>query len=279
MPNKDISFLFGLHNNYFSKVKRNYIQPRLSLALNPSTKLRFNASWGLYNQFIAHNTIIDENNNYRYQWRISDGQIIPILSSQHFVAGGVYNQKGFTYSLEGFYKKTNGISRTLSLNNQQTTYSGDSKTRGVDMFIKQEYKGHTIWLSYTLSETLEWFPYFNSSNYERAFHDQRHELKMAVILNFSPFYISANYVYGTGFPSNSISNLEYPYKRFDIAAVYKFQLKEVSFKTGFSILNLFNYENIKYANFIKIPTDGESTISIYSESVPLTPTLFLNISI
>lgn len=278
-PNKYISVVFGLHNNYFSKIRRNYIQPRLSLAVNPVTNLRLNASWGLYNQFIAHNTIIDENNNYRYQWRISDGQIIPILSSQHFVAGGVYNQKGFTYSLEGFYKKTNGISRSFSINNQQTVYSGDSKTRGIDMFLKQEYNGHSIWLSYTLSETLEWFPYFNSSNYERAFHDQRHELKMAVILNFSPFYISANYVYGTGFPPNSISNLEYPYKRFDIAAVYKFQLKEVIFETGFSILNLFNYENIKYANFIKIPTDGENAISIYSESVPFTPTLFLNISI
>ncbi len=278
-PNKYFSLVFGLHNNYSSIVNKNYLQPRISLSINPNTQIRLNASWGIYNQFITHSTVVDENNNYRYQWRISDGQNIPVLSSQHFVFGGVYNYNGFTFSLEGFYKDTKGITRVLSNDSERLFYSGKSKAQGIDVFIKQEYKGHSIWVSYSLSKTLEWFPFFASPNYERAIHDQRHEVKIAGILNLSPFYLSANFVYGTGFPPNNISDKEYPYSRFDISGIYRFHIKHVKIETGLSILNLFNYENIKYANFVQIPTEGESTIGIYSESVPFTPTLFLNISL
>ena len=76
--------------------------------------------------------------------------------------------------------------------------------------------------------------------------------------------------------SNDLDN--YPYKRFDIAGVYKFNVKNLKLDAGISVLNVFNYENIKLSDVTQIPTENGNTISIYSESVPFTPTIFLNIS-
>jgi hypothetical protein len=112
--------------------------------------------------------------------------------------------------------------------------------------------------------------------------DQRHEIKFGGIINLSPFFISANYVYGSGFLQNSgiLSNSDsrYPYKRMDIACIYRFSVIKMKMEAGFSILNVFNYENIKFTNITQIPTEGESTLSIYSEAVPFTPAIFMNIT-
>ena len=48
-----------------ASLNKNYIQPRLILSANVLPALRLNASWGMYNQFIAHSEIIDEYNRLK----------------------------------------------------------------------------------------------------------------------------------------------------------------------------------------------------------------------
>jgi hypothetical protein len=69
----------------------------------------------------------------------------------------------------------------------------------VDIFIKKDFKDQTVWVSYTLSKTVEHFPYFPTLEYIPAMHDQRHELKLAGLTLFKSFHFSVNYVYGSGF--------------------------------------------------------------------------------
>ena len=107
-------------------------------------------------------------------------------------------------------------------------------------------------------------------------------MKGALLLNFKPFFFSANYVYGSGF--RNLTGLlprnqeRYPYNRLDVALIYGKPIQNYHFEAGFSILNLLNYENIKYSNVIRIPLPQSNTISINAEAVPFTPTIYLNVS-
>ena len=151
------------------------------------------------------------------------------------------------------------------------------------LLIKQYFRKHEAWASYTLSKTEEHFPYMtDEEEYREARHDQRHELKGALLLNFNPFFFSTNYVYGSGFrdPASFLEDPEerYPYSRLDIAFIYRHSVRSYHFEVGISILNVLNHENIKYSNVIRIPDTQNSSISIHAEAVPFTPTLYLNMA-
>ena len=138
--------------------------------------------------------------------------------------------------------------------------------------------GHTAWISYTLSETREWFEHFQDEDYRYAPHDQRHEVKLAAMFNFEPVYLSANYVYGSGFPNpNGLKEERIPYHRLDVAPTSKFNLSSFFGEAGLSVLNVFDRENLLYYNLERVPSFQSSSIRLYQQSVPFTPTLFLRI--
>ena len=183
--------------------------------------------------------------------------------------------------MEGYLKRTGGITRFLETGEGIIRYEGDGKTKGLDFFIKKEFKNQTLWISYTLSKTEEHFPYFLTEEYIPAMHDQRHEIKVAGLAKLKSFHFSANYVYGSGFPDPDqlpdIIDYVHPYSRLDASIIYKFPVRKIHLDAGFSVLNVLNTENIKYSNITRIPTDELNTVSIYAEAVPRTPALFLNI--
>lgn len=272
----------GIRLDYSANLGRVYIQPRISALVKINDKLNLNASWGIYNQFISKSSVLDEVGNYNYIWNICDNKDIPVLESKHFVVGGAYESNGFTFSVDGFIKETHGLTRFVRIRREEDIYEGKGRTRGLDFFVKKDYNGHSAWISYTLSRTEEHFSYFKDIDYKRALHDQRHELKVAALFNIKSFYISANYVFGSGFPDpypNSGDDIhDKLYNRLDASLIYKFATKRFRMEAGVSVLNILSHENVKFSNFIRIPDDQTSSININSEAVPFTPVLFLNFS-
>lgn len=228
--------------------------------------------------------MIDNLGNYRYFWALCDNEEVPVLKSSHLVGGVNYHTTGFSAGVETFYKTTDGISRYVNRVNEGIVgyYQGEARTYGMDLLIKKYFKKHEAWASYTLSRTEEHFTYMVFQDYRDAPQDQRHEVKGALLLNFKPFFFSANYVYGSGFrpPPLIINTLEdrYPYNRLDVSFIYRHSIKDYHIEAGFSILNVLNHENIKYSNVIRVPDSQTSAISIHAEAVPFTPTLYLNLS-
>ena len=55
----------GFRINYFSNQHKAYSQPRLGAGFYPNDNWKINLAWGIYNQFVHRNSIIDENNNFR----------------------------------------------------------------------------------------------------------------------------------------------------------------------------------------------------------------------
>jgi hypothetical protein len=231
--------------------------------------------------------VIDNEGNFQYQWTVSNGRSIPIYKSQHWVLNAAYEHNKFYLNIDVYHKYTTGVTRFVRNAQGQTTLYGDGRSYGIDFLIKKEFKANYVWVGYTLGSTQERFPRKTKfgviNRFERAPQDQRHELKFAGLLSLSPFYLSANYVYGSGFrstnPLDDPSVNQLSYSRFDTAITYKFKAKKYSLQTGVSLLNVFNTQNLKVGNFQRIPTEQLNTLSIYSQAVPFTPTIFLNFSI
>ena len=152
---------------------------------------------------------------------------------------------------------------------------------------KLEIKENNAWIGYTLGKTEEQFPLKGRpnilGNYTRAPQDQRHEIKFAGTKKIASFYISANYIYGSGFPSfnplDVTNNNLITYNRFDTAVTYRFKSKKYTLETGVSILNLFDTDNLKTGNLNRIPIEQLNSLSVYSQAVPFTPTLFLKVAL
>jgi hypothetical protein len=205
-----------------------------------------------------------------------------VLNSNSYSLGIVFNKHGFTAGIEGYLKNTGGITRYVETTGGAIANKGNSKTKGLDVFVKKEFKNQSFWISYTLSKTEEQFPHFPTESYIPAMHDQRHELKIAGLTKFKSFHFSANYIFGSGFPDPDqlpmVVDYTRPYNRLDVAIVYGISARKIKIDAGISVLNVLNTENIRYSNYIRVPTDETTTVSLYAEAVPFTPILFLKIS-
>ena len=272
----------GLRLAHAIGLEKIYFDPRVSMSIVPNKKLRFNLAWGIYHQFIAQSSVLDGSGNYRYIWTVSDNEDVPILSAYHYVFGSSFTSSGFTFNIDAYYKQTDGLTRFIrSLQYDiEDVFTGKSKSYGVDFLFKHDFRSHSFWISYSLSRTEELFEYFNDGKYRRAPQDQRHEVKLAGLLNFDPLFLSADYVYGSGFPDYVYNQQQseissHTYSRLDVSIIYKFLNRKLNGEVGLSILNVLNRENFKLANFERIPTNQTSSINIYAEAIPFTPTLFL----
>ena len=55
-------------------------------------------------------------------------------------------------------------------------------------------------------------------------------------------------------------------------------MKRISGETGLSVLNIFDTQNLKYANLKNINLGQDlGTVKVYSDAVPFTPILFLKV--
>ncbi len=275
---KKINIQPGLRVDMPLNSTKPFVQPRVNAEIKASKNLKVNLAWGIYNQFITESSIIDDFENQLYYWSICDNKQTPVLSGNHYISGLSYTYKDFTFNTELFFKKTDNLTRFISYaeKNSLATSKGEGRSYGIDFYIKKSIKKHDFWVAYTLSKTEELFSYFTSKDFQRAPHDQRHEIKSAALLNFNPYYISLNYVYGSGLANTidiSNNNKIIPYNRLDVAFLYKFNTKKIKLETGISALNVTNSENIRYNNFSNFPDQK----TIYSKAMPFTVALNLNV--
>ena len=272
----------GVRLVYAPNIEKVYAEPRLMTTLHLTEAINFNASWGLYNQFMAKTSVVDSLYNFTYFWTNSNNESIPVLQARHLVGGLSYNKNGFTASFEGYHKKTNGLTRFFNGTRfiSRGFYEGEGRSYGLDVYLKKEYKKHMGWISYSWSKADEHFPFFVRNYWNPAPHQQTHELKAAAIVNLNRFYVSANYVYGSGFERFEFETtdgnwLNREYKRLDAAVVYKFRPGKIKAEAGISVLNVFDADNIKYSNLRRASVDEINLVGIYAEAVPFTPAVFL----
>jgi hypothetical protein len=282
----------GARINMVTSNPKLFFEPRLSATYKFNQQIKLNASWGLYNQFMYKIANVDKDQNYSYLW-ITSNKNIPVINAQHLAGGINYFKNDLTINVETYYRLTRNLTQRVfepRFNHEFRSdgyfpYFGDAKTYGIDFYAKKDFRKHSFWASYTLSQALERFAPKNATlpAYRLAPQHQQHEFKVAALFNIRKFYLSANYVYGSGLEvlrqiyKNEVNN-NVSYNRVDAAVTYRFTPKRFTGELGFSVMNLFDTQNLKYSNFKNIQLTPElGDIRIYSNAVPFTPTVFLKI--
>ncbi|MCH2021623.1 MAG: TonB-dependent receptor [Saprospiraceae bacterium] len=260
-----------------SPIVQPFIQPRIDVVVKPLRNLMVKLAYGIYNQYLVEYTVVDNLSNQIYYWDIPGNKGLEPLQGMHYVAALSYGQQFFNFEIEGYYKTISNLSRFVFDSNkgELVIQNGDARIYGVDMYFNTTFKGQRIWFVYSLTKTEERFGKMVA--YQRAIHDQRHEIKMAGLFRIKPIYFSINYVFGTGFPNpNNLVSEENirVYSRLDIAIMARHEAKKYTLESGLSVLNVLNTRNISFNNFSNFP-DGSTR---FSRALPITPTLFINVN-
>ncbi len=131
---KNINLKVGFRINYAPSLKKAYFEPRISATFIPHENWKIVAAFGVYSQFVSLSTIVGEYGNYRYMWVIADNDEVPVLKATHYVLGTSYHNNNFTFSLEGYYKNTTGLTRYVYFPNlqKQDIFYLSAESYGID---------------------------------------------------------------------------------------------------------------------------------------------------
>ncbi len=305
----NLDFTIGLRNNHYDVLNQNFLEPRAAVNYKVSNKLKFKAAWGKNNQFI--NRVNFEENYSDVSsgfWLVSDGENIPHVNSEHFVAGFTYETDKFLLDIEGYHKDTHGIidflpNVRLDENGQEQLIDvyleGISVAKGIDVLIQKKTGKHTGWLSYSLSSVENSFPELNQGRSFSARQDQRHEIKLVNMFKAGKWDLSTTWVYGSGKPYSDPSNgsplvlfdslntFQYvaadninterlpAYHRLDLAAAYNFKIGNGNAQFGLSIYNAYGRKNIKYKVFSNLDLDEFTSETTNSNPVYLSSDVLL----
>lgn len=303
----------GLRLTNYDVTNKLYWSPRLNANYSFSDKLKLTVGWGQYYQFANQVTREDLSSGSKDFWVLSNGEDIPVSSSEHYIAGLSYESSKYLFSVESYYKNLSGIAeytQYVQTNPQGITYeenfySGNGYAKGLEFLIQKKAGKFNGWVSYTLAEAKNQFAIYGSE-YFSANQDVTHEFKWVGMYNYKRWDFSATWVYATGRPytapagayaltsldgstkdyfttTNKNSVRLADYHRLDISANYKLykNAQSTSPKTeighiGCSIFNVYNRTNTWYNQYEVI--EGE-IIETNINNLGFTPNITLSLKL
>jgi len=257
----------GVRVNYISTIKKKYIEPRLFFNYKINNAWNLKVSTEVKNQSISKVLSSTQNNLGlgNSLWILADDNR-PILNNKQFSIGMLYEKKGWKLDIDGYYKKTKGLTSLKNIFNltegEATFNKGRSESFGIDLLIKKRINNFRSWLSYSLSKTNYLFEKVNNGNWYLGNFDQTHVLSFSNTYTYNNFQFSLGWNIATGKPqtkaiavNNEFSEITYEdinasrlntYHKLDASVVYDFYLnnkKSVKARVGASVINIYNREN------------------------------------
>jgi hypothetical protein len=295
----------GLRYLYQDILKNNYFEPRIALVTNVTDKLKLKVSTGKHFQFVSQLIVFNTNNlGFNNQFWVTshnaehaDDVTIPVIESNQWMGGFIYQNGSWTFDVEGYVKELVGITTFstsfFDLNDKQFS-SGNSRTRGIDFMVKKRIKRYRSWISYSISKTKYEFPAISQEPII-ASHDQTHIFKWVHMYKVNSFEFSFGIEYRSGLPTTPASlvnnNIEYDdppnnfrlkrYFRLDGSIIYNFGSPDnVSGFIGFSLQNINNRNNILGRNYIIDDRNGTNVpalLEINERGLKFTPNISVNV--
>jgi len=284
-PAENLSITAGLRNTWYSGTDQLYVAPRLSLNWKLTDNLTFNASGGRYYQFISQaETALPFSFNQDFWVLAGDNgaqdEEISLLASNHYQAGFLYENNGFTAEVAAYHRNFDGLVRAdffsfMGASNIRSQWEfneivsdGKGEANGIDVFISKNWRNYTASVAYSLANVTHQFDFMNRGNEFVADHDQLHELKLMQNLNLGKVHFSTNWVYGSGRPYSQPSEVETQngrtrivyternnarlpeYHRLDVSVSYPFNIGRSKGEVGASVFNVYNRNNVDNRLFI-----------------------------
>jgi hypothetical protein len=249
--------------------------------------------------------VIDLQKDYfgieKRRWILANNTTIPIQKSKQASISVSYKKKDWLFTLENFYKKVTGInSASQGFQNQLefVKINGDYEVVGTEILVQKKINRFITWLSYTYNDNNYYFPNLEkpvfSNNFELdhvvtwAGIYEQDNLKIALGSKWysgrpetTPSSTAINYTV----PSNPTIDYNSPnnkhlsnFFQFNFSTTYKWKSsKEIQYKLGFSILNVFNQHN-EINEYYRINSLNNSIEDVKTFSLGRTPNLSFRVN-
>ena len=258
----------GLRFNYFENISNFIVEPRININKKITSKININLTAEKKTQAVSQiNETIEESFLLENQiWLIANKQI-PIIENLQFTGGLSYMHNNWHIDIDGYLKNIGGVT---ALNNgfidtgEFGFTEGESTVKGVDFYLKKQFKDYNTWVSYTLSSIKNQFEGLGESNSFPANTDVRHNFNWSHQYTYKNLKFSLGWRWHSGKPyskaiaiktgDNGNDYLAYEgintqrlpnYNRLDFSSTYTFDISQkTKVKVGISVINLLDKESV-----------------------------------
>jgi len=226
----------------------------------------------------------------------------PVLRSDKYMIGGGYSITHFSFDIEFYYKKIDGLMRIATLHPDQgpndhsppetfyKLFTGNGWTRGMDITAYYKNGKTDIVMSYTLSKIAERYDdLFNGEEFSPE-EDRRHQIKISGKHKFGDFDLSTLITYKSRAPYLSFVRVENhnhdhdhggiemaeqtavfdylpPFFSLDVALDYNFKLLKQGAQVGISLINATDHANIEEVQHIgRVSKDNNEGLYLTQQS-------------
>jgi len=256
----------GLRTNYFHELDAVRFEPRFLLYKEIVRNLKLQISGEIKNQILSEidETILSDLSLENKLWRLADGETFPIINSLQVSTGFLFNSKGWSLDIDGYYKNIDGkTALSLGFLNPEdpSFHIGEQNIFGVDFYAKKDFNSIKTWISYSFSNVKSNYEDINNNNDFTAGTNIKHSFVGTIAYQKNKFQAALAWRWRTGQPyaeaiispeDNIYSfigvNTEVlpNYHRLDFSTTYDFKFSKknkLKGKVGFSIRNVYNQKN------------------------------------
>lgn len=298
--NQPFTLNSGLRFNYFNFVDVATLDPQLTITYRPAYWLQLKTSAGRSHQHIR--TLKDFNNSISSRteeiWFMADKDDFPLLRNDQVSAGFVIQKNDWLLDVEAYSKKLTGlISVNYNFGGRNDESRGEDTINGLDVLLRKRINNFRSWVSYSYLEAESYFSDLDDPRYP-SFRDQPHKIQLVNTLSIGAFDLSLGWTFKSGAPysepdseqltliveqdDDEIETDEYyaidwgetnslrlpNYHRMDASVWYKVPRtpnRKFTAELGFSILNIYNRENVLNRLFYPDDINSDEEIEIVEE--------------
>lgn len=295
--NKNTYFNAGVRFNYLNKFKRQLWEPRISFNQRFLNYFTIEILGEFKHQYTSQ--IVNFQNDFlgieKYRWQLSNNKDIPIITSKQISVGFSYNHQGWLSSIEGYYKKVDGITtQSQGFQNQYklNKTNGFYEVNGIDLLLRKRIDAFNIWLSYAFMNNTYVFNDLTEKQFPSNY-DITHALTLGTTYATKKLKIATGINWQTGKPttlplaSNSVIDNEVQYKsansdrlknymRIDVSALYNLKIcHHINAKIGVALWNVLNTKNTINSFY-----DANENMLIHTtqNALGITPNMFIRVS-
>ena len=277
-------------------------EPRLSIRYQFFPNLDLKASWGRFFQYIMQ---FENDTPYidgDISWILADYDFTRPGFSEQLTFGWQYQDEDFLLDVEFYNKRLKGIfapfdrrqyENTDTLSNPYEQKQGFA--RGIDVHVRQQFGELATWISYSYSKSR----FREKRQYFRTDQDLPHDLKLVGSYDIGAWRLSATWQYMSGRP-HSYPGLEVTGEpeegielflltapaalnterlpvvhHLDVSLTHTYKNRYFSGKSGFSLYNVYDQDNIWYRYFT---VRNRVIQSVDVKMFGITPSIFLEVS-
>ncbi len=252
----------GLRASTYSLLDGWYFSPRLNLEYPITKGLRFKLTGEKRYQSISQLVEFDDT-RLRLQsgvWTLTDDDEFPLLESEQFSTGLLFDFKGWILDFDAYLKKIQGLTTfTNGFTNVSDNYSqGSSDVFGLDFLLKKQIGGYRIWLGYTYNNVEYSFQELEFNKFPGN-NDITHNLTLSNTYENGNWRFSLGWNFRTGLPFTPVEGFNIQsgeiefgpinsrrlpdYHRLDTSVQYAFKLSSKNSNRailGLSLQNIYS---------------------------------------